>query len=372
MRAFALEAPSTRVATARHVAFALTGAMVVHHFALWTWATARHGIGWSELLTNWDSGHYTAIVLNGYDAGLLAWLPLYPGCVALLHRALGEAIAPELLGTALSLLCLLAFVALTARPRTVNPDVETGSALGPRTAWGWFVFLYSPASYTFHSHHGEALFLLLSFLAFELAWRRGWAGGAVAAGFSVLARNQGALVGLATAAITFLRSPREERGRALWGTALIGTAAGATLLGLEYALSGGNALAHLDAQKSWHQVGSLGDFLRTFWWGHPWQRLYLDSAIHHLLWFVLVGVGFAFRGRLRPIGLYIWASALVMPLQAELINVYRYGAVLFPVWFLLGDGLARAPGWVRWPAAAGWVWLNHVVTLNFALGRWAY
>ena len=62
-----------------------------------------------------------------------------------------------LLGSLLSSGLLLAFVAwASGRPQTDAPLV-------PRTGWGWFLFLFSPASYALHSHHTEGRFLLLSF-----------------------------------------------------------------------------------------------------------------------------------------------------------------------------------------------------------------
>ncbi|HET9449300.1 MAG TPA: hypothetical protein VFO83_00370 [Aggregicoccus sp.] len=362
----AAERPLTR---ARLVALTLAAVMVVHHAAVWAWVTRHEGIAWSTLLTGWDSEHYNAIIRDGYSGSLFAFLPLYPWTVAALWALLGRGVPPEWVGALLSLCCFLAFVGLASRARTEEGD----AGLRPRTGWGWFVFLFSPASYVFHSHHGEALFLLLSYAALTWAWQRRWRAGALAAGLSVLARNQGVLVGLATAALTYVRHPAGPgRRRALAGTFAIGAASGVALLAAEYALSGGNALAHLEAQRSWRQVQSLEELLRTFWWGNPWQRLYLDSALHHLLWFALGAIALVLRGPSRPLALYVWASLALMPLQAELINVYRYGAVLFPAWFALGDGLARAPAWVRWPAAIGWVLLNHQVTYNFALERWAY
>ena len=370
MRPLALEdAAAWPLSRARRVALPLTAAMVVFHALVWDWVCHQYGVTWSALLSNWDSAHYDAIVQRGYSGSLYAFLPLYPWAVKALWVLLGQALPPALVGALLSVACLFAFVWLATRGWADEED----SGLHPRTGWGWFVFAFSPASYVFHSHHGEALFLLLSYGALLLAWRGQWAGGALAAGLCVLTRNQGVLVGLTTALLTALRQPAgAARRRALVGAVAIGAASGAALLAAEYLLSGGNALAHVAAQRSWRQVQSLEELLRTFWWGNPWQRLYLDSALHHLLWFVLGAAALTLRGPRRPLALYVWASLALMPLQAELINVYRYGAVLFPVWFALGDGLARLPAWVRWPLAAGWVLLNHQVTLHYALGRWAY
>lgn len=153
----------------RQVPLAIAAAMVVHHVCVWTWVALRHQIPISTQLTHWDSEHYNAIILNGYDGSLFAYLPLYPRTVAALHAFFAGTVPPQWLGALFSLVCFGVFVWLASRAK-VSDDPRPG--LLPRSNWGWFVFVFSPASYVFHSHHGEALFLLLSWAALYLAWER--------------------------------------------------------------------------------------------------------------------------------------------------------------------------------------------------------
>lgn len=350
----------------RFVPVAIAAGMVLHHVAVWAWAAAHHGTPISIQLTHWDSRHYNAIILDGYGGSLFAYLPLYPRTVAALHAFFAGTIAPQWLGALLSFSCLIAFVLLAVRSAPVE---DARPALAPHTNWGWFVFLFSPASYVFHSHHGEALFLLLSWGALYLGWERRWLPAAVLAGLCVLTRNQGVWVVIATASLLLLR---RSRWRAVAGALSVGGAFWLLLLWSQYLMSEGNPIAHLEAQKHWRHAESFEQVALAFVWGNPWQRLYLDSAVHHVLWFVLGFAVLKLRGPLLPLAGYVWLSLLLLPLQAEFINVYRYGAVLFPAWFVLGDLLGRAPSWAKYPAAVGWIWLNHEVTLNFALQRWAY
>nr|WP_199243320.1 hypothetical protein [Vitiosangium sp. GDMCC 1.1324] len=113
----------------------LSALLLVHHFGLWGWIAVRRGIPLLEGLQHWDSELYSNIVTRGYS-----W-----------------------------------------------------------TAWGWFFFLFSPASFTLHSHHTEGLFLLLSLGAFASAWDGRFWRTAVFAGLCVWSRNQGVFVAITSA-----------------------------------------------------------------------------------------------------------------------------------------------------------------------------
>ena len=143
--------------------------------------------------------------------------------------------------------------------------------LAPRTSWGWFLFLYSPASYVFHSHHTESLFLLLSFLAFSYAAEGRAFGSGIGAGLSLLTRIQGVLVG-PTAAWLAARTAGENplTSRRFWTVAAISGCFFAALLGYEYAGTG-DALAFMTAHHAWTHAHSLAEVARTFWLGNPWQ-----------------------------------------------------------------------------------------------------
>ncbi|HEY0096101.1 MAG TPA: hypothetical protein VGB96_17365, partial [Archangium sp.] len=162
------------------VALGLSALMLVHHFGLWAWTAFHRGFPLLQGLERWDSAHYTTLVTQGYVSPLWAFLPLYPLVVGLVHGLVGGAVPPQVLGCALSTALLLAFVFWVR-----------ASPLAPRTVWGWFFFLFSPASFALHSHHTEALFLLLSLGAFTSAWTGRFWWTALFAGLCVLTRNQG-------------------------------------------------------------------------------------------------------------------------------------------------------------------------------------
>jgi hypothetical protein len=337
--------------------------MLVHHFGLWAWTAHRRGFTLSQVLERWDSALYSEIVTHGYSSALRAFLPLYPGAVWLTSG--GAALAPQWVGTLLSTLLLLAFVFLASAPGSVPP-------LGARTRWGWFVFLFSPASFALHSHHTEGLFLLLSFGAL---WAAG-GGRALAAGLlagaCVWTRNQGVLVAVTAALLAagsgVGRAQQLRRFLLCGGVAFAGFLA---LLGYQ-ALRTGDPLAHMHAQAGWAHATSAWSLLRTLWLGNPWQNTSTGSLQRYAWFFVSVALALGLWRRSRPLGLYALASLALMLMQGELVNGFRFTAVLFPLAFYAGERLARLPPWARVALAALLVFLNHDVTRRYALGWWAY
>src|SRR5688572_22117097 len=172
--------------------------MLVHHFGLWASTSSRRGFGLLTALDRWDSHLYSVIITEGYDPALRAFLPLYPGLVWLVRTVLGGGLPPQVLGTVLSTLLLLAFTFWVSRRGLQSGD---SSPLTPRTLWGWFFFLYSPASFALHSHHTEGLFLLLSFGALSSAWDGRVLWTALFAALGVWTRNQGVFVAVTAAAL---------------------------------------------------------------------------------------------------------------------------------------------------------------------------
>jgi hypothetical protein len=351
------------------VALGLTALLLVHHFGLWAWTAYSRGFSFLEALNRWDSQHYTSIITGGYDPVLRAFLPLYPWTVGLLRALLGGALPPQLLGSVLSSLCLLAFAAWVSgrAQRQTAP-----SPLEPRTPWGWFFFLYSPASFALHSHHTEGLFLLLSLGALACAWDgRVWQAAAFAA-LCVWARNQGVFVAIAAALLVARAagpwSSRIARFSAVGGVALV-SSAGFLLYQWR---SAGDPLAHLHAQQSWHHVDSLWGALRGLWFGNEWQQPGWWVGLRNLFGAVWLAGAVALFRRSPPLALYGLLTLLVMLPQGDLGNAFRYGSVMFPVLFLAGDWLAGRPAWLRWPVALLTVWLNHKVTHAFSIGSWAY
>lgn len=351
------------------VALGLTAALLAHHFGLWAWTAHRRGFPLLEALNQWDSALYGNIITQGYTDPLWAFLPLYPGTVWGLRALLGGGLPPQVVGCVLSSACLLAFVAWASRP-------EVDAPLTPRTTWGWFFFLYSPASFALHSHHTEGLFLLLSFGALASAWR-----GRVllAAGFAALCiwtRNQGMFVALASG-LLLLERPGTWGAR-LWRFATVGAvslAAVAGLLAFEFYASG-DPLAHVHAQRHWNHADSVWSAVRGLWFGNAWHKPGWWLGLRNVFAAVLLAASVALlRGRergSRPLGVYGLLSLAVMLPQGDLGNAFRFGAVLFPALFLVGDWFAGRPAWLRWSMALLTFWLNHKVTHSFSIHSWAY
>lgn len=75
------------------------------------------------------------------------------------------------------------------------------------------------------------------------------------------------------------------------------------------------------------------------------------------------------------VAIYSLLSLAIMFLQGELIQAYRFTAVLFPLLFCLGDFLAKpgvARNWMLWVFAGGGLAFNFLITLKYALESWAY
>src|SRR5262249_11777267 len=142
--------------------------LLLGHAVVWLRVAWRKGLTIEGILHNWDGGYYTAIATGGYSGKLWAFYPLYPLTVRASSALLGVT-KVQWVGAALSTLALLAFVALAARAAE-RTDVPAG--LVPRPRLGWLAFLFAPASFAFHAHHTEALFLLLSFLSLHFSGTR--------------------------------------------------------------------------------------------------------------------------------------------------------------------------------------------------------
>ncbi|HEX8822983.1 MAG TPA: hypothetical protein VF794_23850 [Archangium sp.] len=351
--------PSTRLV------WGLTALMLAHHFGLWAWTAFHRGIPLLEGLDRWDATHYSTLVTRGYVPPLWAFLPLYPWVVGLVRTLLGGEVPAPVLGCVLSTAFLLAFAGWVQRR-------GVGSPLAPRTVWGWFFFLYSPASFALHSHHTEGLFLLLSLGAFASAWKGRFWPTALFAALCVWTRNQGVFVAVASALLLAERAEGvRDRLTRFVGLGALALASYGGLIAFEW-LAAGDPLAHLHAQASWGHVDTAWQALRTLWFGNPGQVLRGWSLLRGLFFAVLLVTSLVLLRESRPLGIYGLLSLAVQLPQGDVYNAFRFGAVLFPLLFWLGDWLAARPAWLRWPLAVLTLWLNHRVTHGYFIGLWAY
>jgi hypothetical protein len=348
----------------RLIGFGLLAAMLAHHWGLWLLMTQSRGLSLATILNRWDAEHYSAIATSGYDGTLWAFFPLYPSLAGALARV--TTLPPFVAGCLISTAALIAFVGRSCRP------AESASQSLQASPWGLFLLLYGPASFVLHTHHTEGLFLLLSFAALSFAVRTRPLPAAAFAGLALWTRVQGAVLALATIIILIhrVKDGALPRSRLLLAAGIVG-AFGLGFLGFEWSL-GGSPFAFLHAQESWTHAGSLWDVVRALWLGNPWQNTSLGSLERHAWFFLCLGLSIAFMRKERVLGGYALLSVLLIFSQAEFVNVFRYTAVLFPLWFWAGRGMERWPRWAQLPVAVALIALNHFTAHRYALGMWSY
>ena len=326
-----------------------------------------------SIFEHWDAWHYSVIANFGY-AGPVRWAfyPLYPLTVRALGRLTGLQTRPDLVGVIFSTFVFALFCLLQAR--LSNSADERLHALKPETLWGWLCFLSWPASWVFHSHHTEALFLLLSFGAFVAARKGRWLAAALLAGLCALTRNQGVFVAVAVAC-TSAWPQREWRRRCLifTGSGLISFLLFALWPAYQYWATG-NPFMSLVAQGQFApQATTLYQFAGTIWFANFWQHPTWNFYLHHVLFLVLnLALVALLRRREYALSLYVGLSLWLPLYLGQLENTYRYGAILFPALFTLGELARRLPWSMRWTLLGALVWLNLVCTWDYAVGLWAY
>jgi hypothetical protein len=317
----------------------------------------------------WDAWHYNAIIENGYTGIRWAFYPLYPLLVRVLTVVTG--LRAEIAGTIFSTLTFAAFCLMQAR--LAESGDEKLRSLRPETIWGWLFFLFSPASWVFHSHHTESLFLLLSFGAFLLARNGSWKRAAVLAGLCSLTRNQGMFVALAVACESALRQERWTRKALVFGgSGFIALLFFACYPAYQYWQTG-DALKFVHIQREWGVVLTFYNYLGTLWYVNPWQHADWKGYLHEAFFFILnaTAIGLLIK-RQFPLALYVFLSLWAPLYSGHFQNTYRYGAVLFPALFLLGDSVRRAPLPARYLIFACFLAMNFLYTYYYAVGHWAY
>lgn len=335
---------------------------------------SQYPFGAETIFRYWDSAHFASIVLNGYEhaPALWAFYPLYPLTLKYFSPLVGLQSRPDLAGAILSTCLFAAFCAMQIK--LAGRRDESLRWLMPLSAGGWLLFLFSPASYIFHTNHTESLFLLLSFGAFWASRKGRWKTAALLAGLCALTRNQGIVLAVAIA----LDSALQRRG---WGRRLQIFAASGVISFLLFATyplyqyyTTGDALYFIRVHSSnWHLITSFYQWIGTLWYANQWQSPNWRDNLHLLLFFLLCGAAIYFlRKKEYPLALYTFLSTIVVLFQGELVNMFRFGSVLFPAFFLMGDKVERLPRPLRWGIVAAVICFNLIYTRQYALGNWAY
>lgn len=312
------------------------------------WPTPEITAGWHNVfaaLERQDSLWFFRIADDGYHAGdgSAAFFPLYP----LLVRAAslltgGSMLAAGILVSNVSFLgALLVLYSLTA--------LEFSEAHARTTVLLIAIF---PTSFFFLAPYSESTFLLLSVTAFWCARRNRWALAALAAALAAMTRSIGIVLAPALLVEAF-RQHGETGVRFLpRAAAALATLAGPLLYVLYWLVAFDDALAPLQAQRTWQRVATFPVRALTdgLWTAYTYRGVWLIDAL--VAGVVLVCAVISWW-RLRP-GYAVYASAsLLVPLaypfpNRPLLSVPRFVAVIFPSFWILADLVERG----RLPRAA--------------------
>ncbi len=341
------------------------------------WAQIIHARwnSWSESLNFWDSSWYTDIILNGYKGPNYAFYPLYPLVVGSLTRIVGTLAEPAVIGTFFSSTLFLLTI-LWLQNSSQREDLRS-MFLVPSTRWGWFFFLCSPASYVFHSHHTEALFLCLSLAAFVAQFKSHWIKASLLAGLCALTKNQGIFVAITIGFWAASNTPGTllQKASVFVRSGLISGSLFA-LYPLYCYLSSGDAMSFYSAQLFWRPEMTSGSYVKALLLANPWQNTNMGSIYRYGLFWILLLLSFTLLSRRNWLGLYCLLFVGVMPMSGEFVGTFRYATVLFPLWFLCGDLVAKHLASKRpvfaYILASLFLALNILTTQSYALRRWAY
>jgi Gpi18-like mannosyltransferase len=340
-------------------------AFLAYDFSAFALHAQHTGGGIESTLAHWDSNWFVDILGSGRDSeptqearARWAFLPLVIEVVGLLSRLFH--VSPYAMGSAFSLLCLVASVRLIARRKM-------GSEFGaPVSVWGWYFFFLSPASYALHTFHTEAPFLLLSLVAFHSVVDGKFWWCAMAMALALWTRNQGVVL---AATLVFVWWKNHGRHGAV-ALALLAALSYSLLLGYA-AFKAGTPWAFHRAQANWEHAHSLKEVMLTLIMGNEESPLEPTWILRQLFAWGWLALTILVWKRLFE-SAYAAGSFAPMLLQGTFHNVFRFGSVMFSLLFFFGDAVARMSKPVRWGTAALWLALHHFVLLSWLKDRWAY
>lgn len=309
--------------------------------------------------TRFDAGWYYQIARYGYlfvpggpsagvgKAGKIAYFPLYPLLMRYAGRLFGRSAADVYFGGILVSWAafIAAMIALFFLARLDLPRIRA-----ERAALLTAVF---PFSFFFGMVYTEALFLLLSVLAFYAFRTRRWISGGLCGALASATRVNGILLlpALAWIAWRTAEPTHRDRAQAVAGLLLVGTGIG--LYSLYVYQIGGNPLEWAASISRWnyhpggppwtaplHMIGRLTT--------HPYRYLTTDPmAVYDTLYglsgvLFTLAIPFVWRRFGAGYGLFMVAN-LWLPLSSGVFEgVGRYCSVLFPAFLWLATIRSRA------------------------------
>lgn len=333
-------------------------------------------LAWPGVWARWDAGQYVAIAEGGYevDEKLTAWYPLYPLLIRLVSSLTGiNAVAA---GTLLSLL----FTAVSFVLLYQVVYEEYGTAVARLTI---ILLALFPTALFFYSIYSEALFLLLTVLAYGLARKRQWVWAAVVCLVAGLSRTNGFLVAVLVA-VEYLSQHHFDR-RSWFSSFLLLAAgvAGLVLFQIYLWLTFGDLLHTLTVQREWGRyitwpwitvwdtlkVALTGQGVGEYWFWHlvAWEELLFAA-------FFLIATIASWRLLRLSCAAYLtltfilYASSYGPPYATALFGMPRYVVPLFPIFIVMAIVL-QGRTWL-WAVLLASTMLLAAFTLWFGSGHW--
>jgi Gpi18-like mannosyltransferase len=342
----------------------------IHHLLLWIMSAKHVNKSFAEFLGHWDANWYFRITTHGYDAQSIAFYPLFPSLVKIINSALNNLVPVTIIGSVISSLFFISFILIIYNLLKLNNSAHNW--LLPKTFFGFVFFLYTPASYVFHSNHTESTFLLFSFLAFYFSIEKKWIIASIFAGLCALTKNQGILlamtIGMLNASYVI---DLKEKLKIFIYSGCIAFSFFSIYLIYQY-IEFGSIFAFIDAQKYWEHSISLNVFNNLF--------LIIKSFFHQnlfykfeIVYFFLILFGaFLILKKSKIIFFYILSCLLCIVIMGDFINTFRYSSFLFPVLFTLGDYFSKKNKILIFIILILLIYLNHQMARNYVLLRWSY
>lgn len=347
------------------------------HFMMWLLLLYRseHAIYWESILrilNQWDAGWYTRILNDGYDGvQSVAFYPLFPACLFLIKSILPFSLHPAMIGTLFSTFIFIFFCIFIASLMKTKQDLLPNWLL-PKNLFAWLLLVLSPAAYVFQTSHTESFYIFLSFLSILFAYEKKWVWAAIFAGLCALTKHQGVILSICIAflSISYINNAKDKLKIFLCSGAISGCLY-ATFLVYQYIVFS-NPFSFVAAQSNWHHIESVAEYFKTFFLQNSVQDHSLGAIKHHIYYFIIFVFCFPLWKASKPIFFYCVSCLLILPLQGELINSFRYTSFLFPVFFMMGSYQGKYKKFILPIILVLFVFLNMQTSYNFFILKWAY
>jgi Gpi18-like mannosyltransferase len=284
--------------------------------------------------SRWDAGWYLEIAKRGYHyepskPSSVAFFPLYPGAVRLLHDLLflpasdgfylGAGIALSNFCLIISLVYLRALLSLD-----YNPQVTRRVLL--------FILLF-PTSFFFSAVYSESLFLLLTLSSFFYARKQRWVMACALATLATLSRSQGIIL-IAPLLVEYLAQRQWKLSQIRWDMTaffLIPSAVVAFCCYLRWSFGSWTLL--FEAQRPWGRRLLAPWYTLRWIWMHASASAGVRNDWIDLAFFALLGIAtiLSIRKLRASYSVYLCAAIVFFSSWGMLGSLPRFILVNFPL-----------------------------------------